>query len=82
MVKLRRTLRNGLYVLKGTAVSRSVAMTLEQQKQQTDDHVVTEVRIASEVRPLVGLDESSVQSPLVSEIKATQQSESDGKQSQ
>ncbi|KAA0066339.1 retrovirus-related Pol polyprotein from transposon TNT 1-94 [Cucumis melo var. makuwa] len=41
------------------------------------DHVVTEVRIASEVRPLVGLDESSVQSPLVSEIKATQQSESD-----
>ncbi|KAA0043826.1 putative gag-pol polyprotein [Cucumis melo var. makuwa] len=51
----------------------------EQQKQQTGDHVVTEVRIASEVRPSIDLDN---QPPLVSEIEDTQQSEFDGIQSQ
>ncbi|TYK08519.1 Retrovirus-related Pol polyprotein from transposon TNT 1-94 [Cucumis melo var. makuwa] len=42
LVKLRETSRNDLYVLEGTAVSGSTAMTLEQQKQQTVDHVVIE----------------------------------------
>ncbi|TYK10339.1 hypothetical protein E5676_scaffold367G00140 [Cucumis melo var. makuwa] len=41
------------------------------------DHVVTKVRIASEVRPSVGLDVSSDQPSLVSEIEDTQQSEFD-----
>ncbi|KAL0552306.1 hypothetical protein IC582_011414 [Cucumis melo] len=49
------------------------------QKQQSGDHVVTEVRIALEVRPSVDLDD---QPPLVSEIEDTQQSEFDGVQSQ
>ncbi|KAL0537750.1 hypothetical protein IC582_026735 [Cucumis melo] len=51
----------------------------EQQKQQTGDHVVTEVRIASEVRPSIDLDNQPL---LVSEIEDTQQSEFDGIQSQ
>ncbi|KAL4031342.1 hypothetical protein IC575_009619 [Cucumis melo] len=46
----------------------------EQQKQQTGDHVVTEVRIALEVRPSIDLDN---QPSLVSEIEDTQQSEFD-----
>ena len=54
----------------------------EQQKKQTVDHVVTEVKINSEVRLLVGLDVSRKQSPLVSLTEATQQSETDGIQSQ
>ncbi|KAA0046503.1 Retrovirus-related Pol polyprotein from transposon TNT 1-94 [Cucumis melo var. makuwa] len=52
LVKLRGTLRNGLYVLEGTAVSGK------------------------------GSDISSDQSPLVSQIEATEQSEFDGVQSQ
>ncbi|KAA0064002.1 hypothetical protein E6C27_scaffold117G00070 [Cucumis melo var. makuwa] len=45
LVKLRGTLRNGRYVFEGTTVSGRVTTTFEQQKQQTIDHVVTEVRI-------------------------------------
>ena len=44
----------------------------EQQKKQTVDHVVTEVKINSEVRLLVGLDVSSDRLPLASQIEATQ----------
>ncbi|KAA0047937.1 retrotransposon protein, putative, Ty1-copia sub-class [Cucumis melo var. makuwa] len=46
------------------------------------DHVVTNVRIASEVLPSVGLDVSSDQSPLVSEAKDTKHFEFNGIQSQ
>ena len=82
LVKLRGTLRKGLYVQEGTIVSSSVAMTLEQQKQQKVDHIVAKVRIDPEVRPSIGLNVSSDQSPLVSQTEATQQPESDGVQSQ
>ncbi|TYK07988.1 hypothetical protein E5676_scaffold265G001240 [Cucumis melo var. makuwa] len=41
-----------------------------------------EVKVDLEVRPSIGLDVSSDQSPLVSQIEPTQQSESDGIQSQ
>ena len=54
-----------------------------QQQQQTFGHVVKEVIIDSRVQPLnKGLNISSDQSPLVSQTEATQQSESDGVQSQ
>ena len=45
LVKLRGKLRNGLYVLEGTAVSGSATKALKQQKQQIVDHVVIEVRL-------------------------------------
>ncbi|KAA0054900.1 putative Ty-1 copia retrotransposon [Cucumis melo var. makuwa] len=45
LVKLKGTLRNSLYVLEGIAVSGSATNALEQQKQQTVDHIVTEVKI-------------------------------------
>ncbi|KAA0067607.1 retrotransposon protein, putative, Ty1-copia subclass [Cucumis melo var. makuwa] len=54
----------------------------KERKQQTSDHVVTKVRIASEGRPSVGLYAFSDQPPLVSKIEDTQQSEFDGIQSQ
>ncbi|KAA0060160.1 Retrovirus-related Pol polyprotein from transposon TNT 1-94 [Cucumis melo var. makuwa] len=78
LVKLRGTLRNSLYVLEGTAVLGHATKALEQQKQQTVNHVVTEVRIDA----CKGLDVSSDQSPLASQTEATKQSEFDGVQSQ
>ncbi|TYK04255.1 Retrovirus-related Pol polyprotein from transposon TNT 1-94 [Cucumis melo var. makuwa] len=78
LVKLRGTLRNSLYVLEDTAVLGHATKALEQQKQQTVNHVVTEVRIDA----CKGLDVSSDQSPLASQTEATKQSEFDGVQSQ
>ena len=66
-----------------TALSGTTAMTLDQQIQQTVDHVVTEVRIDSGVRPSgKGSDVSSDHSSLVSQTEATEQSKFDGVQSQ
>ena len=67
LVKLRGTLRNGRYVFEGTTVSGRVTTTFEQQKQQTIDHVVTEVRIDGVQSSDKGSDVSSDQSPLVSQ---------------
>ena len=76
-------MRYDLYVLEGTTVSGSAAMTLEQQKHQTIDHVVIEVKIDSGVRPSgKGLNVSNDQSLLVSQTEAIEQFEFDGVQSQ
>ena len=83
LIKLKGTLRNGLYVLEDTAVSGSVAKTSEQQKQQTVDHVVIEVKIDSGVQLSGKSSNVSIeQSPLVSQTKATDESEFDDVQSQ
>ncbi|KAA0056593.1 Retrovirus-related Pol polyprotein from transposon TNT 1-94 [Cucumis melo var. makuwa] len=71
VVKPRGILRNGLYVLEGIAVSGSATKALEQQKQQTVDHVVTEVRIDGVQSSGKGSNVSSDQSLLVSQTGDT-----------
>ncbi|KAA0036441.1 hypothetical protein E5676_scaffold360G00940 [Cucumis melo var. makuwa] len=66
LVKLRETLRNGLYVLEGTAVSGSATKALKQQKQQIVDHVVTDIRIDGE-RTLI--DEGVCSDSIASDLK-------------
>ncbi|KAA0038009.1 Retrovirus-related Pol polyprotein from transposon TNT 1-94 [Cucumis melo var. makuwa] len=82
LVKLRGTLKNDLYVLEGNAVSSSATKALKQQKQQIVDHVVTDIRIDGVQSSGKGSDIFSDQSPLVSQIEATEKSEFDGVQSQ
>uniref|UniRef100_A0A9I9EI66 Uncharacterized protein n=1 Tax=Cucumis melo TaxID=3656 RepID=A0A9I9EI66_CUCME len=77
--KWKRKEKSSMMNSNGEARIRSATKALKQQKQQIVDHVVTDIRIDGVQSSGKGSDISSDQSPLVSQIEATNQSEFDEK---